>query len=181
MWHWICYLQHERPCSIGYIQDRGEGEILYIRYNSMCSSLRRKRTNPGCIAQIRVLESRRVLHNMYLILIGVKLRSILDEFWLGVHSPQSSFTPNQNSSNIDLNFTPTSIKYRLWSTLRDSRTRIFGAISQTDITGFGSFTAQATCVPNACKRSYSYYTKDIKLFWLRKFSRLFFFREPLWK
>ena len=48
-------------------------------------SLRRKRTNPSYVrlrnsAQIRVLDSRRVLHNVYLILIGVKLRSILDEF-----------------------------------------------------------------------------------------------------
>ena len=48
------------------------------------------------VAQICVLESRRVLHNVYLIVIGVKLRSILDEFCVinirwGVHSPQSSF------------------------------------------------------------------------------------------
>ena len=51
----------------------------------MPTSLRRKRTNPGYVclrnsAQIRVLESRRVLHNVYLILIGVKFRLILDEF-----------------------------------------------------------------------------------------------------
>ena len=118
MWHWICYLQHERPCSIGYIQDRGEGEILYIRYNSMCSSLRRKRTNPGCIAQIRVLESRRVLHNLYLILVGVKLRSILDEFWLGVKEDWGEWTPIRNTNLC--------------------------AISQTDITGICSFAAQAT-------------------------------------
>ena len=55
------------------------------------TSLRRKRTNPGYVrlrssAQIRVLESRRVLHNVYLILVGVKFISILDEFWLGVQS-----------------------------------------------------------------------------------------------
>ena len=54
-------------------------------------SLRRKRTNPGYVrlrnsAQILVVESRWVLHNVYLILIGVKLRWILDEFWLGVQS-----------------------------------------------------------------------------------------------
>ena len=82
------------------------------------SSLRRKRTKPGYVrlrnsAQIRVLESRRVLHNVYLILIGVKLRSILDEFWLGVKEDWGEWTPNQNSSNIDLNFTPISIKYTL--------------------------------------------------------------------
>jgi hypothetical protein len=28
------YLQHERPCCIGDIQTRAEGESLYIRYNT---------------------------------------------------------------------------------------------------------------------------------------------------
>ena len=75
---------------------------FYANVSGSRTSLRCKRTNPSYArlrnsAQIRVLESRRVLHNVYLIPIGVKLRSILDEFWLGVHSPQSSFTPNQNS------------------------------------------------------------------------------------
>ena len=63
--------------------------LICIRFGTWEVSLRHKRTNPGYVrlrdsAQIRVLESRRVLHNVYLILIGVKFRSILDEFWLGI-------------------------------------------------------------------------------------------------
>ena len=63
----------------------------WFPYASHRNSLRCKWTNLGYVrlwnsAQIRVLESRRVLHNVYLILIGVKFRSIWDEFWLGVQS-----------------------------------------------------------------------------------------------
>ena len=58
---------------------------FYANVSGSRTSLRCKRTTPSYArlrnsAQIRVLESRRVLHNVYLIPIGVKLRSILDEF-----------------------------------------------------------------------------------------------------
>ena len=52
------------------------GLIVFCWQLLACASYVRLRNS----AQIRVLESHRVLHNVYLILIGVKLRSILDEF-----------------------------------------------------------------------------------------------------
>ena len=112
--------------------------------NRQFASLRRKRTNPGYVrlrnsAQIRVLEPRRVLHNVYLILIGVKLRSILDEFWLGIgliehpiriHLNWSKFYTSQYQIHI--------MKYSTGF----QNTNLY-AISQTDITGVCSFAAQA--------------------------------------